>query len=318
MVGEASNHREKLLASLARPADIVALPREAAGSAEWDSAIGPDDAVISLRFKRPAASPPFRLLHVPGAGLDGIDLDSVPSHCAICNVFEHEIPIAEFVLLSILEWTIGLGEMRRGFTPATWSNVYRARPAHGEIYGKTLGLLGFGRIGRAIAARAKAFGVRILALDANANDPAGLAEEILPPSALPRLLAEADFLAIACPLTEQTRGLLDADAFAKMKPSAVLLNISRAEIADETALYRALASRQIAGAFLDVWYRYPIDSGETVAPSQQLFHALPNVWATPHSSGWSDALPHRRYAVIAENLRRLEDGKPLLNLVRPA
>ena len=318
MIGEAANHKDKLQASLQGSYDIVGLPREAAWSASSDGVIAPDDVVVTLRFARPDGAPPFRLLHVPGAGLDGIDFGSLPPGCAVCNVFEHEIPIAEFVLLAMLEWQIRLSAMRRSFTPETWSAVYRNRVPHGELFGKTLGLVGFGRIGRAIAVRARTFGMRVIALDATTTDPAGLAEIVLPPSEQPRLLADADFLVIACPLTENTRGSIDSDALGHMKPSAVLINISRAEIVDEDALYRALADGVIAGAFLDVWYCYPAGSDDAAPPSRQPFHTLPNVYATPHSSAWTDALPRRRYAVIAENIRRLGGNEPLLNLVRPA
>lgn len=318
MIGEAANHEAKLRASLQNPFEIVTLPREAASSPAHDGVVAPDDVVVSLRFRRAGGAPPFRLLHVPGAGLDGIDLDGLAPGCAVCNVFEHEIPIAEYVLAAMLEWQIRLGAMRARFTPETWSDLYRNRPAHGELYDRTLGLLGFGRIGRAIATRARAFGMRILALDAHAADPHRLADAVLPPAELHRVLAEADFLVIACPLSEATRGLLDAAALHAMKPDAVLLNVSRAEIADEDALYAALAERRIAGAFLDVWYRYPVEAADVVPPANRPFHDLPNVYATPHSCAWTDALPHRRYAVIAENVRRLVAGEPLLNLVRPA
>lgn len=318
LVGEAANHAERLRARLEPPVEIVGLPREAAIEPEYDSAIAADDVVVSLRFRRPAGAPPFRLLHVPGAGLDGIGLAELAPGCAVCNVFEHEIPIAEYVVAAMLEWTIGLGRMRAAFTPQTWSDLYRDRRPHGEIHGATLGIVGFGRIGRAIAARARGFGMRIVAVDAFATDGGGLADAVLPPARLSEMLAAADFVVVACPLSEATRGLFGDARFAAMKSSAVFINISRAELAEEDALYRALESRRIAGAFLDVWYRYPIDAHETVAPSNRPFHDLDNVFATPHSSAWTDALPGRRYAVIAENIRRLVAGEPLLNLVRPA
>ncbi len=318
MIGEAANHRDKLAALLENAYEIVGLPREAAQSGDSDHLISPDDVIISLRFKRDGKAPPFRLLHVPGAGLDGIDFASLPESCVVCNVFEHEIPIAEFVLLSMLEWQIRLGAMRRQFTRESWSDTYRNRVPHGELFGRTLGLIGFGRIGRAIAGRAKALGMRILAVDGMASDPQGIADRLMPAEQLPDMLGQADFVAIACPLTDETRGLINAGTLKAMRPSAVLINISRAEIADEADLYAALSGGTIAGAFLDVWYRYPVGASEQVAPSHFDFHALPNVYATPHSSAWTDALPYRRYGVIAQNIRLLAAGEPLLNLVRPA
>ncbi len=318
MIGEAANHQATLQASLKTPIEIVALPREAAFDAAHDDRVAPDDVVVSLRFRRSGPGPAFRLLQVPGAGLDGIHLPSLAPGCAVCNVYEHEIPIAEYVLAAMLDWQIGLAEMRRGFTPEAWSDLYRNRPPHGELHGRTLGILGFGRIGRAIARRARAFGMQVLAVGRTASDPDGLADAVLPPEGLSGLLDRSDFVALACPLDETTRGLIGADALARMKPQAVLINVSRAEIADEDALYHALAERRIGGAILDVWYRYPTTAAELVPPSRQPFHALPNVRATPHSSAWTEALPQRRYAAVAENVRRLAAGAPLLNLVRPA
>jgi len=317
MIGEAANHKDKLAAFLTTPCDIIALPREAAHSSQFDSAITADDVVVSLRFSRSGGTAPeFRLLHVPGAGLDGIDVASLPSGVSICNVFEHEIPIAEFVMAAMLNWEIRPDALRSSFATDTWSDVYRARVPHGEIHGLTLGLIGFGRIGRTIARRAAAFGMRILAVDRFAADPDGFVEAILPPDRLPEMLAQSDFVAVACPLTDETRGLIGAAELAAMKPTGVLVNVSRAPIVDEEALYDALKRQAIGGAVLDVWYGYPAGADDRVAPARFRFEDLPNAVCTPHSSAWTTRLPERRYAFIARNIDRLAAGEPLLNLVR--
>ena len=99
-----------------------------------------------------------------------------------------------------------------------------------------------------------------------------------------------------------------------MKPSAYLINVARAEIADEKALYDALASRRIAGAALDVWYRYPTAAG-AVSPSAEPFHALDNIIMTPHVSGWTEGMFDARANLIAENIERVARGEPPLNAV---
>ena len=99
-----------------------------------------------------------------------------------------------------------------------------------------------------------------------------------------------------------------------MKPTAVLINVARAEIVEEAALYRALAERTIAGAALDVWYRYPTDAGPTV-PAHQPFHELPTVLMTPHVSGWTEGMLEARAKLIAENIHRTARGEPPVNLV---
>lgn len=317
MIGEAANHRDKLQAHLQVSHEIIALPREAAFDCAFDPEIGAEDVVISLKFSRPAEEevPRFRLLHVPGAGLDGIDLARLPETTLLCNVFEHEIPIAEYVMASLLEWEVRLADLRRSFTAATWSALYRERVPHGEVFGNTLALIGYGRIGRAIAQRARAFGLRVIAVDQYASADEHVSD-IFPAQRLPEVLAQADYLVIACPLTEQTQGLIDRRAFARMKNSALLVNISRAQIVDEAALYEALKNKVIGGAFLDVWYRYPVGSDDQVSPSDHPLLELENAWCTPHSSAWTRNLPERRYAFIADNINRLLAGEPLRNQLK--
>jgi phosphoglycerate dehydrogenase-like enzyme len=317
MLGEAADHRDALAAQLPTDCEFVALPREAAQSPEHDGVIAPDDVLITLRlFRPPGQMPTFRLLHVPGAGLDGIELEKLPPSVTVCNVFEHEIPIAEYVLLAMLESEIRLTEMRRRFAAQSWSDAYRHRVQHGELYGRTLGLIGMGRISRAIAQRAQAFGMRTVGSDPSGAAVPGLFDAFVPPDELDRLLEQADYVVIACPLTASTRGMIDARRLGVMKPSAVLINISRAQVADQGDLFAALRDRVIAGAVLDVWYRYPSAADDEVEPADYPFHELPNVVCTPHSCAWTAELAVRRYRFIAQNILRLIAGEPLLNVVR--
>jgi phosphoglycerate dehydrogenase-like enzyme len=152
--------------------------------------------------------------------------------------------------------------------------------------------------------------------DATRSDPPGLAF-LGGPDALDDVLRAADYLAITLSLTEATRGLLGERELRLMKPTAVLVNVARAEIVDEEALYRALARRAIAAAALDVWYRYPTGAGPTV-PARQPFHELPNVLMTPHVSGWTEGMLEARAKLIAENIHRVTRGEPPVNLVGAA
>ncbi|GAA5159027.1 2-hydroxyacid dehydrogenase [Pseudonocardia eucalypti] len=313
LVGEAANHEQRLRPLLDRPHKIVALPRDAAGSAEHDAVIESDDVVVTLRWTREAGSPPFRLLHVPGAGLDGIDLPSLAAATMVANVFEHEVPIAEYVLARLLEWEIRACAMRAAFDPVRWPALYRDRVPHGEFGGRALGLVGYGRIGRAIAARAAAFGVAVTAVDDHAESDS--AATVLPTTRLGQLLAGSDYLVLACPLTTETSGLIDAPALRAMPDHAVLVNIARAQIIEETALFAALRDGVIGGAILDVWYHYPASATDNAPPAAYPFWELPNVWCTPHSGAWTEQLPARRYAVIADNINRLAAGRPLRNVV---
>ena len=317
LIGEAAQHRAVLDAELAGRHEVIALPREAAHSAVHDAAIRAHDVVISLRFSRPGApAPAFRLLHVPGAGLDGIDFSTLPDECTVCNVYEHEGPIAEYVCAAMLERETGFAEMSRSFKAEDWSDLYRARKPHGELAGKVLALIGYGRIGQALARRAKALDMRVLAVAPNAVDTHGHVDQMLRPAQLPEALSQADYVVVVCPLNDATRGMIAAPQLARMKPDAVLINVSRAEIVNEHDLYQALAGHHIGGAVLDVWYQYPHGAMDTVPPSAFAFADLSNARCTPHSSAWTILLPQRRYRLIARNILQLASDQPLLNVVR--
>jgi phosphoglycerate dehydrogenase-like enzyme len=130
------------------------------------------------------------------------------------------------------------------------------------------------------------------------------------------VLAGADYVVVAMPATPATIGCLDRERLGLMKPTAFLINVARAEIVDEDALYEVLAARRIAGAALDVWYRYPT-ANEPTPPARRPFHQLPNVLMTPHIAGWTDGTLDARAALIAENIRRIARGETPLNLVEP-
>ncbi|WP_291295393.1 2-hydroxyacid dehydrogenase [Elioraea sp.] len=317
LLGDTARQADRLRTLLGEEFVVTALPREAASSPAHDSEIASDDVVIALRFSRSGgAAPRFRLLHAPGAGLDGISMDQLAPETAVCNVFEHEAPIAEFVLWAMLRWEIRPEAMR--FTAETWADAYRTRAPHGELLGKTVGIIGFGRIGQAVAQRARAFGMRVATLDRSPGAAGALADLLVPRTELPALLGASDYVVICAPLTPDTTGMVGAAEFRAMKPTGVLINIARAEIVQEEDLYVALRDGVIGGAYLDVWYAYPNGTEDRPPPSRFPFLDLPNVVATPHSSAWTTALPGRRYRVIAENIRRLRDGLPLLNVVRAA
>lgn len=125
---------------------------------------------------------------------------------------------------------------------------------------------------------------------------------------------EADFVAITLPLSPATHHLLDGRRLRLLKPSAILINVGRGEICEEAALYQVLESGGIAGAALDVWYRYP-STGEPALPATHPFHTLDNVVMTPHVSGWTEGMLDARARLIAENIARTARGEPPLNAI---
>lgn len=266
------------------------------------------DALIALRLPPEAlgTARKLRMLQFPGAGVMHSRPEELPAGCALVNVYEHEIPIAEYVMMAILMHVTQVRRSAALFEEGIWEGAGRLGGAtHEEAYGKTLGIIGYGHIGRAAAARAVAFGMRVLAVSKRLDTSVPL----------PRLLAESDFVLIACPLTEETRGMIGERELALMRPDGVLINVARAEIVDERALFEALRDRRIGGAALDAWYRYPSRPGERMHGSRHAFHDLENVLATPHMSAWTGALLDRRMAKVAENLTRLARGLPLERVV---
>ena len=307
MLDVARAQRERLAALLKFPHEF-AVPAQARQNV---------DAVIALRFgAAEAARYQTSLLHLPGAGADAVDMSALEPGCVVCNVFEHEIPVAEFVMAAILDHTLGYGRMHTGFDGDRWNETYAARRPHGELSGRILGLLGYGHIGKAVTERAHAFGMQVHVISQSGNAPE--ADWVGRPAQLHDMLSRLDFLVIACPLTEATRDLMGARELALMKPTSVLINIGRAQIIQEEPLYRALESQQLAGATLDVWYDYPREGSGEVKPSRFPFYKLPSVHCTAHSSGWSEELFQRRYDVIADNLARRYHALPLRNVIYTA
>ena len=282
------------------------------------------DVLVTMAFtaEMAGAARRLKLVQVPGAGLDRIDRAAVPATTWLANAYGHEVGIAEYAIGAMLALTRDLGRLdaalRRGVWESQWALDRPSPPLWPELAGKTLGILGYGRIGQALARRARAFDMEVRAIrrDVARSATDGHAA-VGGPDALDDVLRRADYLAITLSLNPATRGLIGARELGLMKPGAMLVNVARAEIVDETALYRALADRRIAAAALDVWYRYPTAPGATV-PSREPFHTLPNVLMTPHVSGWTEGMLAARAAVIAENVRRAARGQPPENLIPAA
>ena len=191
---------------------------------------------------------------------------------------------------------------------ANWDAREAMRKQELELEGMTMGILGFGGTGRAMARRAQAFGMSCLAVDEMPILGDESVEEVWPSSRLPELLAASDVVAICCPLTAATKHLFDDAAFAVMKNGAILVNVTRGEIVDGDALVRALASGRLAGAALDVAPREPL-------PADHPLWSFDNVVMTPHTAGASQFRAGRNLARFCENLRRYRAGEDLVGLV---
>lgn len=277
------------------------------------------DAMVSMTWaKDMPPAPKLRLLQLPGAGTDEIVFNSVPAHAAVCNVFEHEIGIAEYVLSAMLQWTIGIPRMDAALRRGQWQGSHMSGPRHGELHGQTLGIVGYGHIGRQVASRARAFGMNVLACGRAARSGDALVERVTSMDSLNELLGASDFVLLALPLDSSTTGLIGERELNRMKSSAVIVNVARGALIDEAALFTACKEHRIGGAIIDTWYRYPAQGSDQGEPSRMPFRDLENVIMTPHASAWTEGLRPRRCRMIAQNLDRLARGDPLLNVVLAA
>ena len=230
------------------------------------------------------------------------------------------VPMAEHAMGLLVALARNFPDSVRHQDRAIWSQqILWDKAPITELNGKILLIVGYGSIGRELARRAAAFGMRVVVCTRTPQRDSKIAERVDSMEGFGRLLAESDFIIVTPPLNDQTRGLFDRRAFAAMRREAVIVNVARGPIIDELALYEALAERRIGGAIIDVWYRYPPQgTPHGPQPSAHPFHELDNVLMTPHASAWTDGLLPRRNRAVATNLNRLARGEPLVNVVRAA
>lgn len=261
--------------------------------------------------------PRIRLVQSVATGIEWIEQAALPRGVPICNAYGHETAIAEYVLMVMLVWQHRFREIEADFRRrSSWAPSWvKSGAPHGEIRGSTLGIVGLGRVGQEVATRAAAFGCHVLAANRSARAAGNGVERVYPLAALDDMLPLCDTVAICTAFGPETERLFDARRLARMKRSALLVNIARGAIVDEDALYAALCDRTIGGAAIDVWWQYPDAAAPERRGSRHPLHELPNVIMTPHCSGWTSGMVRRRWDEIAENLRRFVRGETLINLV---
>lgn len=260
----------------------------------------------------------LRLYHAPAAGIDAIDTSLLPASSSLCNCFGHEQAIVEYVFAALLSRHVPLAQADADLRQQRWTYWAGAPNAlRTELGTQTLGIIGLGHIGRTLAQRASAFGMRTHGCN-RSEGPSKSVDRFWPLGQLDDFMRSVDAVVLTLPLTDDTRGLIGERALAALPPHAMLINVGRGPVIEEQALFDALKKRQIGGAVIDTWYQYP-GAGQTVgAPSRLDFASLPNVLMTPHMSGWTHGTVRRRQQTLAENIQRLSQGKPLINLLRAA
>lgn len=217
--------------------------------------------------------------------------------------------VADQVMGAVLMLTRDLASQVRAQDRGEWARYETESPKRQLLRGKTIGILGFGSIGRAIAVRARAFGMRVIAMKRTVESIPPELDEAFGSDSLDALLAQSDVVVVALPLTPQTRGLLGREQFAHMKPTAHFVNIARGAVVREDALVDALRDGVIAAAALDVFENEPL-------PAESPLWSMPNVLVTPHSSGAFLGFGAASAELFIENLGRFVRGEELRNVVR--
>jgi phosphoglycerate dehydrogenase-like enzyme len=218
----------------------------------------------------------------------------------------NERAVAEHAMALILSFTRHLHEARDNQMKRHWRGMIGDRALReDELGGKTLVIVGMGRIGSRLARLARAFDMRVVGVKRNAAPQPEVADVVVPTAELRAAVAHADFVALTCPLTPETENLIDAGVLAAMKPSAVLINVARGKVVDEPALVAALQAGRIAGAGLDCTREEPL-------PDASPLWGLPQVLITPHTAGETAHYEANIMAILMDNLDRLWRGETAL------
>jgi len=257
------------------------------------------------------AAPKLRIAANVAVGFDNIDLDA----CTKRGVVATNTPgvldetTADFAWTLMMAVARRLGEGEQLTRSGNWKGWNLDQLCGADVWGKTLGVVGFGRIGRAMARRALGFQMKVIYTDA-VKAPAEVAEPLKAEYRdMNALLAESDFISLHVPLMAETRGLFDAPKFYRMKPSAFLINTSRGPVVDEAALVAALEAKKIAGAALDVYENEPF-----IHPGLK----RPNVVLAPHLASASIETRTKMAVMAANNVTGLFKGQTPTNTLNPA
>lgn len=213
-------------------------------------------------------------------------------------------PVAQTGFTGLLMLARGVPEWMESQRKREW-RPHRTNPD--DLSGQTLLQIGMGAVGKTFAGYARAFGLKVIGVRRSPRQPDDPVDEMHPPGTLHELLPRADWIVLTCPLTKETRNLLDAKAFDRMRKGVRIINIARGEVVDEDALLAALRSGHVAGAFLDAHSTEPL-------PADSPFWSLPNVIVTPHNAAASTGNEKRRAEIFIANFGHWLRGEKMLNV----
>ena len=257
------------------------------------------------------AATQLKWIHFGVAGLEhSLFPDILKSKTIITNASGvHAGPVSEFVMSTILYFAKRFKDCQKFMQTKNWTQWEVAKQMV-QLKGKTIGIIGFGSLGKAIAKKAKAFDMKVIATRRLQKkvEHKKTVDELIPVSNLSHLLKNSDFVVIACPLTPVTKNMIGKRELSEMKSTAFIINIARGKIINEAALIQALQNKTLAGAALDVFEKEPL-------PKECPLFAIDNVFLSPHISGNFPEYQHDVMVQFADNLNRYWAGKDLKNRV---
>ncbi|SNT64063.1 Phosphoglycerate dehydrogenase [Asanoa hainanensis] len=292
--------------------DHTGTPRELSPAQQdrWERALAGADVSFDFDWQAPAdlpaRAPGLRWVQATSAGIGGFVQRTGLDRTGLTFTTAagiHAVPLAEFAVLGALHFVKGVPHLAAQQAAHRWQRYTTSRLA-----GRTVTVVGLGGIGRQVVASFAALGTRVLAVGRPGRDyPVDAAASVHSTDELDDLLRWTDVLVLCTPLTELTDGLLSAERIAKLKPGAIVVNIGRGQLLDETALVAALRGGALAGAALDVFATEPL-------PAESPLWDLPNVLVSPHSASTVDTENAAITDLFCENLRRYLDGRELRNV----
>jgi phosphoglycerate dehydrogenase-like enzyme len=266
----------------------------------------------SIRPEQIAAAKKLRWIHSPAAAVHQLMFpELVASEIVLTNAREvHGPVVAEHVIALIFALAKKIPDSVRLQQKHVWGQqiLWDELPHIREVAGATLGLIGLGSIGRAVAGSARALAMRVIAVREHPEKGSDGVDSILGPDQIDDVFRQADYVVLAAPVTESTRAIANGTRLALMKPDACLINVGRGPLIDETAVVEALLAKKIGGAALDVFPKEPL-------PADSPLWDVPNLLITPHTAALTEKLWERHFSLFSENLRRYLAGEPLLAVV---
>jgi phosphoglycerate dehydrogenase-like enzyme len=261
----------------------------------------------------------LRLIQTFGAGVNGIDRDATleRNDVIVCNMHVNASEVAEYAIALLFTAAKNLVLNDRLMRKGDWSLGWGGPIYNIELRSRTCLIVGLGNVGSEIARRLRSFGMTLYGVTRSGSSKhSDLVDKMICVEDIFDAVKDADFVILSLPLTEDSSGLVDEHFLKRMKPSSILVNISRGKIVDEDALYRALKENWIRGAALDVWWRYPSsEERDSFYPSSLPFHELDNLVMSPHRAAYSESIETQQIQSVIKNILRFVHGEPLENIV---